>query len=385
MGKCLKVTTITTVNHNIGDDFVREGILYFLERHFGLLDIKNINKHFPVSVRDECDWLLSSGIINTADRFSRLMGRVLSKGIDLLPLNSGKDKILRSDILIQCGAPVFWCNGGNHCSDNEWWGALIEKRYRKIREQVVFFNIAAGSCQPYFSDGSEVALCNRCGAYIKKFYDLAEITTVRDELSKNILNLLGLDAPLIPCPSIFAADRLEIKAEDPQYVCLNYMEGGGHYNFGQNIDVMQWRRAFKDFYYNIKNNFNCVFVCHNQKEVRDAKKIDSSARIFIAKDYHEYLKFYARAKYGVVNRVHAAFAMAGFGRPSIVIGSDSRARMSDQLGLKNFFVSNVYTQMLLEEFQGMVTKGSDYRDILIKIKEKACSSYLEILSRMKDV
>jgi len=30
----MKIAIITTVNHNIGDDFVREGIKYLLRKHF---------------------------------------------------------------------------------------------------------------------------------------------------------------------------------------------------------------------------------------------------------------------------------------------------------------------------------------------------------------
>ncbi len=64
-----------------------------------------------------------------------------------------------------------------------------------------------------------------------------------------------------------------------------------------------------------------------RKEYNHIRLFDSNATIYYNKNnFVEYLRFYSRAKFGILNRVHGAFAMASFGRPSIVIGNDSRAK-----------------------------------------------------------
>ena len=204
-----KIATITTTNHNVGDDFVREGILYLLKQRFKNIENYNIHKHAPVTVRKNF-------------RFIRKIKT--SNLLDKLPIIKHFDKIISSDILIQSGAPVYWCHNGSHCSDNEWYKPLIIKRYAKVKNKVPFLNIGAGACQQYNSKGDEFKKCTKCRPYIKELSKLSTITTVRDKLAKKILGDIGIDAKLLPCPSIFVSDNLNVKAKKPKYVCLNYMK-----------------------------------------------------------------------------------------------------------------------------------------------------------------
>ncbi|MCK9613966.1 MAG: polysaccharide pyruvyl transferase family protein [Candidatus Omnitrophica bacterium] len=380
--KAKNLAIITTLNHNIGDDFVREGILYLLEKKFGDIKVFNIHKHIPITVRKEFEWIYSSGLTRAIDKLPGISGLYLSKVLDSLPIIRNTDKILNADILVQSGAPVYWCHQANHCADNEWYKPLIIKRYMKIKRHIPFLDIAAGSCQAYFSDGYEFVNCDRCASYIREIHNLAQVTTIRDKLAKKILNSLGLDAPVIPCPSIFASARFGIEPQEPRYVCLNYMRGGGHYDFDQNINISYWERTFSTFYNLIKDKYDCVFVCHNQRELQDAKKIDHQAKIFISRNHKEYLRFYAQAKCGVVNRVHAAFAIAGFGRPSFVIGSDSRIRMVEEIGLRHAFVSEVDAKKLLAEFEHLLKEGKKYQEAILGTKRQAYQDYMAALEKV---
>lgn len=377
-----KICFISTINHNIGDDFVREGISYFLEKRFGKIEMFNIHKHIPLTVRREFEWIYSSGLTHIIDKLPRVKGRHLSKVLDILPIIKATDKILNSDILIQSGAPVYWCHSKSHCANNGWYKPLILKRYKRYKSNMSFLNFAAGSCQRYFSDGSEFSNCNRCKPYIREIHNLARITTVRDALAKYVLNSLGLDAPIIACPSIFARERLNIKKEEPTYVCLNYMRVGGHYDFGQNIDTNFWKETFASFYNEIKKKYNCIFVCHNKQELQDAKRIDPHAKTFFSKDYRKFLKFYAQAKFGVVNRVHAAFAIASFGRPSFVIGNDSRARMVEEIGLRHTFVAMASIERLLSEFERLLREVRRYPEKFSSIRKRAYKDYMSIVSNL---
>ena len=220
----MKIAKITTVNHNVGDDFVREGIKYLLKEKFKdeKIEFKNIHKHSPITVRNGFEWFRNL-------RLSSKVDKIISKTWTL-------DKILESDIVVQSGAPVYWCHkvGGGHCCNNEWYKPLIKERWLKYKKEIPLLNLAAGTCQTYYSDGSE--FCEKCNNYIKEFYEYSTITTVRDTLAKKVLKNIGLDVKVIPCSSIFAIDNYGLNNEGEEYVVVNYMKGGGHYTFGQKID-----------------------------------------------------------------------------------------------------------------------------------------------------
>jgi len=363
----MNIAIITTVDHNVGDDFVREGIKYLLRQYFKdkTLEFQNIHKHSPITSRHGFEWFRSY-------RFSKRVDK-------LIPIRMTKDRILEADLVVQSGAPVYWCHdGGPHCSQNEWFEPLIRKRFQ-LNKNGKLLNLAGGTCQRYFSKGDE--FCDSCHKYIKEFYSLSKITTLRDNLANVVLNNVGLDAPVIPCASIFAIDEYDIKNSGEDYVVVNYMQGGAHFTFGQNINFEKWEKEFKDFYSKLKKNENIIFACHNEKEVEEAKRIDPDAKIFYEKnDYLKYMKFYSKAKFGIMNRVHGAYIMASFGKPSIIIGNDSRARMAENIGLKSYFVNDVDSDLLGKEYEYLNSGAENFNERLKEIKEKAYTDYLEALS-----
>jgi hypothetical protein len=283
---------------------------------------------------------------------------------------------------VQSGAPVYWCHdvGGSHCYENEWYIPLVKERFLKnINSKLI--NLAAGTCQRYHSDGSE--FCDKCNEYIKEFYDLSAVTTLRDTLSKTVLSKIDLEAPVIPCSSIFAIDEHNLKAEETEYMVMNYMKGGAHYTFGQAIDIENWEEEFKRFYFEIKKRENVIISCHNQKEVDEVKAMDPDAKIFYEKDdYLAFMKFYSKAKFGIMNRVHGAFLMASYGRPSIVIGNDSRARMVTEIGLESFFVNDVTFELLMEKYEFLKSGADNFKERFKAIKEKAYVDYMHAFSKL---
>ncbi len=366
----MKISIITTVEHNVGDDFVREGIKYLLRQQFKDKDIEfqNIHKHSPITSRYGFEWF----------RYLKL-----SKRVDkLIPKSWGKDRVLESDILVQSGAPVYWCHevGGGHCYDNEWYGPLIKERFLK-NSKTKLLNIAAGTCQRYHSKGDD--FCEQCKDYIKEFYDYSKVTTLRDTLSQVVFKDIGIEAPVIPCSSIFSVDEHSIKNEGEEYVVVNYMKGGAHYTFGQGIDLEKWEREFKKFYFELKKKEKVIVSCHNQKEVDEALELDPNADIFYVKDdYLAYMKFYSKAKFGIMNRVHGAFLMAAFGKPSIVIGNDSRGRMPGEIGLKHFFVNDADYDLLNREYEFLKSGADNYSERFKAIKEKAYEDYMQAFSKL---
>jgi hypothetical protein len=362
----MKIAIITTVNHNVGDDFVREGLMYLMRQRFNNKDIQflQIHKHSPITVRDGFEFIRNRYVSDVLD--------------SILPLGIGKDKILEADLVIQSGAPVYWCHSddNNHCSKNEWYKPLIKRRFLK-NKKAKLANLAAGTCQKYHSDGKEFLNCTPDLDYMKEFYNLSSVTTVRDTLAKNIFKLMNIDVPVIPCSSIFAIDEHGLKRQAAEYVVINYMEGGAHYTFGQNIDKEKWRKEFTKFYNKIKTQENVVFACHNEKEVKEAKAIDPSAKIFFSTDFLEYMKFYSKAKFGIVNRVHSAFLMGSYGIPGTIIGNDTRARMGYEIGLESAFVNDADFDYLMSKYELLKTQGENYQEKFKLIKAKAYQDYMK--------
>jgi hypothetical protein len=377
------VAVISTTNHNVGDDFVREGILHLLSELIGPFRTRIIHKHLPVTVRDNFEWVHTTGFARLLAQLPRIRPEHVSILFDALPLQPEKDKILSSDFLVQSGAPVYWAipgGGGSH--QNEWYRPLIERRHSRIQDRVPLLNIGAGTCQPFDSDGSEFRHRPKVETFIRDFYDRCSVTTLRDTLSQDVLADMGLDAPVIPDPSIFARDGLGIEPSEPQYVVLNFMKLGGHFEFGQDLDVDRWEREFVEFYRTLKEHYPVRIVCHNRGEVKQVERVLPNADYFhrAPETAADYLQFYSSARFYVGCRVHGAYATASFGRPAFVIGTDTRARMLSEIGLDYAFVEDVTAQMLMDVCDDLDDQRDEYQTTFQEIKDDAFDAYTDALS-----
>ena len=137
-----------------------------------------------------------------------------------------------ADMVVQSGAPAYWCHPqypGGHCGLNEWFQPLLIKRHASRTRMVPLLNLGVGSCQKYHSNGSEFLRCSECTEYTHRrraLHSLATVTTVRDKLAQQILKSLGLDAPLLPCPSIFLSDQFRVEPAPPR-VRVSQLYAGG--------------------------------------------------------------------------------------------------------------------------------------------------------------
>lgn len=363
----MRIGIITTVKHNIGDDYIREGILFLIKKLYNTkyIEFELIHKHSPVTVRKGFEGIRKHSI-----------GKFLDA---LVPQSFSVDKICDVDVVIQSGAPFYWCHDESHCADNEWYKPLIIKRYSKIKDRVPLINLAVGSCQKYHVLDSQLMFCPKCIDYIKHMFSLSNVTTLRDKFAKKILGNIGLDAPVIPCSSIFAIDNLGIKPKEKEYVVFNYMGNGGHFDLGQKLEGQRWGRIFKEFYYSVKDKERHIFVCHSSEEVELVKRLDAKAEYFYSKTYKDYLEIYSKAKFGILNRIHAAFPLASLGGPSFLVGSDTRARMADEIKIENMFVNDVTAEILHEKYDQLAMSYGKYYADFVKIKEKALEQYMSFL------
>jgi hypothetical protein len=374
-----RVTFITTLHHNVGDDFVREGIIYLLERVLGRIEVESVHKHLPITARAGFDTLPKLRIAEIFPLlndhcFARLCGLV-----DALPILASRDKICRCDLLVQSGAPIFWMNSSGDCSKSEWWGPLIERRWRPRAMGRPFLNLAGGTCQAFHSDGLEFKSRPKLLDFIRLLYDTADLTTVRDQLSADILRRVQREPILLPCTSLFAADRAGTLGGIGDYVVLNYMPGGGHYGLNQPIDAVKWQERFVRFARRLMAQRPCIFACHSLAEVKEIRKMIPQAQTYFSRGYEEYLELYQGARWGVFNRVHGAFAMAGCGRPAALVGSDSRAQMGTLLRLPLAFVNDATDEWLSSVASKLDLMGDTFVPWMKYLKRTVEQRYLDLL------
>lgn len=364
--KCVSV--ITTVRHNIGDDFVREGILHLLQPLMAFERVELIHKHSPVTAAYGWEHVRNLRLSRLADPLLRIL--------------HAKNRIADADLLIQSGAPVYWCHpDGSHCADNEWYDPLVRKRFLPDQRGRKFLNLAGGSCQRYHSDGDELDSCSKCQEYIREFFDACDLTILRDRLAQIMLAKVDRTAEVLPCTSIFARDYLDIKPSPGEYIVLNFMDNGGHYTFGQAIDTEAWRKQFKALAGMVAKMGNVVVACHTRKEERLARDVVPGMQTFLVPDDHvEFMKFYARASFGIVNRVHAAFMMASLGKPAAVIGNDSRARMIENLNLPSYFVGDIGQVGVENVIESVADRATYYADEIEALRKSTREKYTALIS-----
>ena len=372
MTKTFKTSIITTVRHNIGDDFVREGISGLVQEAlarerpgFAYVE-EHIHKHSPVT---------------SVYGLERLRSLRASKFVEPIARKVGmRDRIKDADLLIQSGAPIYWCHeNGSRCERNEWYDTLIRKRFLPDRRNRKFFNLAGGSCQRYYSDASEMSKFPDTLSYISEFYDACDLTTLRDVHARRMLKAAGRDAEVLPCTSIYARDALKIAPAEGEYIVLNFMEHGGHFTFGQDIDRERWRKKFRQIYSQTSKMGRVVAACHNLGEYELVREVVPGIEAYIVPNDHvEFMNFYSRARFGIVNRVHAGFMLASFGKPVTVVGTDTRALMIANLNLPSCFVEDVTDTVTLVD--QTAAREHSYREEVEDIISTTRAKYLDLIA-----
>jgi hypothetical protein len=380
-----RVSIITTLDHNVGDDFVRDGIIHLIQKVVVNARIEMIHKHLPITARPSFTWLHSTGIDRRFDEFRPDLTLRVTRRIDsALPLSPFHDKIRNADILIQSGGPIYWTSAEGSCAQTEWWDPLIERRWIPFAEGKPFLNLAGGTCQRYDSDASEFLDQPKVIDHIRRFYDLTALTTLRDSLSIEVLRQAGRQGVLLPCTSLFAVDRLGITAAPGEYVVLNYMPTGGHFLLGGSIDAEVWEQRFVAFARGLAKREKVILVCHNQKESDEARRLLPEFQIFQSDNYVDYLRLYSRARWGLLNRVHGCFALASLGKPSAVVGSDSRAKMVRNLGLPEVFVNDATDDWLESTASALAQRAASFPEHMAGLKSAASAQYEILIRRALD-
>ena len=369
----MRIGLITTLNTNIGDDFIREGICLAVKKifHDRKIQFIPVNKHQPFTVYPKWHIIKLAIAAQYLPRGKDLIGKLLEH----LFSRFGMSRFNHCDLIIQCGAPVFWPD----CLRAEWVNLLWHNTVGPLSKRIPVFNIAAGSCYPWKDQPSEISNVND-GSYLKRILSYCRLTTVRDSLAQRLCMSLGLNVPLIPCSALFASEDRIGQMRQNGLVLINYMSGGGHYEWEQRIDSERWHHLVKNLIFRVQKRHRLAFLCHNETEYHLAECLDSSIPRFWPKTSIEFFTIVSEAKAAICNRLHASIGMAGMGIPSIAVGTDTRLLMVKAVDLPCFYVMETSVELLEEQLEKMICHRNDLKAKLLALKSQAWHNYIETIS-----
>lgn len=327
----MKIVLISTLGHNPGDEFIRLGLEHVLRQIFPNASMRPIHKQDPRS--------LFSGFTLRDEQPHRLLGPLLYRFYAATRGRGEENYLDSADLIVFAGSPFIWRSGASllpsKCSNAEWIGATWKRLFHQLKHKPVF-NLAAGTSAFNSSEFEAILLDREVVSFLSRALNRAEITTSRDEKTREILSKLGFETQLIPCSSLLAAKGARVEPQAPEYVVINLMPAAAPSGRGHRGDPLKWLNIITAVVADIEKRHPVMFVSHFQDEDETAARLFPGRPRFYSKDPLELLKIYSRAIYGICNRVHSGAAVATFSRPVIAVGGDYRNNLIKQFGMPAF-------------------------------------------------
>lgn len=371
----MRIGLITTLNTNIGDDFIREGICRVLRQLSPgePIEFVTINKHepmalyprwHPVRVLRAPVWRRCK-IRNGASLFSYLF-----TGLGFTAFDS-------CDAIVQCGAPVYW----PECATTTAWRKRIWREViARLHERIPVINVAAGACYPF--ERMPTAFETQADAsYARWIHRLCSATTVRDPLAQKLLQREGCAADLIPCSAFLFTTPDQARPDPDGPVLINYMAGAGHYDWKQNIEGERWEKTVCGLIQRLGTRHRVAMLCHDETELVHARRIAPQCEAILPRLYHDFPALVSNAKAAVCNRLHAPVALAGMGIPSVAVGTDSRLLMVKQVGLPAHYVKDVSVALLESEVEKAIANRDFIAQRLERLQRATWEQYAELFLR----
>lgn len=345
---------ITTLNTNIGDDFIRDGIFSILEKTIGKWRSFYVNKHDLTTIYRKVH-----------DEYSMI-----------------GDKIFNANIIIQAGTPVYWKIKESTCYNVEWAEEIWFKRIFKIGRDKIILNIAAGACQPYPDFPLTLLSDDKCVDFVKNVSMSCRWTSVRDHLASQLLTSLRINHDTLPCTAFLAAKRYNFsRTNDNNLFGVNIMPLSGHFDLINNFDEENWLKKVQFILDDLRKRHNLIFIAHDKKEHYFMRKISKGdEKTFYSDKYQEYYDVYSKCSVVMANRVHAAVFSAGFGIPSLIIGNDTRMLIGDYIGIESRYVLDVDTNEITHLLEKLYDNRLSENERLIDLREKSFDKYCKIVS-----
>ena len=348
MQKGPKIVFMTSLGVNVGDEFIREGICSFLDEIFENWEPFYVNKVDLSSLRQPLE-----------DEVAVL-----------------EDKFRDADIIIQAGAPVYWKIGENTSYNVEWAEELWQKRIFQLGPEKPILNIAAGACQPYPDFAKTFLSDPACVQFAKDVSSACRWTSVRDPLASQILYALGLEHDVLPCAAFHASRRLKPMNDYGDTLGVNLMPFSGHYKLKEDIDEKAWTMTVGAFLSDLRERHSLLFIAHDPSEKEFMEHyLASGEAIFYSPRWRDYLPVYGKCTAVIASRVHGAICAAGFGRPAVIVGNDTRLLIGDYVGIPSIYVSKAKSDDIVDLLEAGIATQRTERDRLFTLREESADRY----------
>jgi polysaccharide pyruvyl transferase WcaK-like protein len=241
-------------------------------------------------------------------------------------------------------------------------------------------NIGGGSTYPW-ENRPETLVGDADENFVRLMLETCRLTTARDPLTQKLFRSLGYETEVICCPAILAGKVYTTTTAPTRKVVINYMEGGGHYDWGQGIDNVRWQKTMCEVVRQLRDQrWDVVLLAHDDKEYKLARRIWPDLPCENPISIKNYFEFVRDACFGVFNRMHASVAAAGLGVPSVAIGTDARNLMVAQTGLPVFYVQEASAELLLRETRRFEERRQSEANRLLDLQAKTQRRYEELLA-----
>lgn len=364
----MKIGLISTIDTNIGDDFIRVGLVRAIERALGTgHSYVVINKHDPQTYYP---------YVRHANRLPKLRYR-LRGWLTRRAKSRNQTRFDDCGLIVQCGAPVIWPRcGTNTAWRDELWYTIVDRLHRTRP----VLNLAAGSCYPWERVPDAVERPED-ETYLRRIAGYCRVTTVRDPLARHLFGTLDIDAPLIPCSASLAPEdptRARARPGDGS-ILINSMTGGGHFDWDQKIDAARWEAEITTLIDRLKTRHTVAFLCHDRKEYDLAGRLDPALTRLWPRTVREYEALVRGAKAAVCNRMHASVFLAGLGIPSVAVCTDTRLLMVREFGLPCHYVKDATADVIESEVEDRISRRDAERDRLLALRAVTLDRYAETI------
>jgi hypothetical protein len=371
----MRIGLITTLDTNIGDDFIRVGVCRLLDEVFKgqTIEYVPVNKHRPLTVYPRLHPIHLARHWRWLPRGGGRLQRYTERAASWLQ----GSRFSSCDLIVQCGAPVIW----KECWETEWAEPLWHRVIGPLsRQGVPVLNLGAGSCfawerQPESIDDPKDV------AYLKSLLRYCRLTTARGSLGQKLFQSVGGECPLLPCPALLAGQSFVQPQPTRELALINYMHRGGHYDWDQNIDADAWQRTVRAFVAANRQRHRIAFVCHNREEYKLAASIAPDLPRHLPTTPRQYFELVAQAKIALCNRLHAAVGLAGLGIPSVSVGTDTRLFMLHALKLPCFYVKDATLNRVQGAFDRLLSSLPKEEERLNRLVDITFAQYVELIRR----
>lgn len=344
----MKITYMTTLGVNVGDEFIRAGLQAVMRRVVSNVEPFYVCKHDPATLT-----------------------HFVEDETSLLP-----DKFWNTDLFIQAGAPVFWKNRDGQTSlTSVWHKELWEDRILKGGGPM-FLNLGAGSCFEWGSEGNEFIEDPQCMAFARAAGKRAALTVVRDSVAARICGLAGVDFTPLVCPAFLAATDFNV-GKQPRLIGVNLMRLGCHHDLKGDFFPDTWACKIPVLLAELRKQGRLIFIAHDLAEVEFMTPFcEVGERIFHSPRWVDYLPIYGACEKVVANRVHGAVLAAGFGAKAAIIGNDTRALIGKYACLPIFKVDDFVVEDLIEQLNRVNP------EVLLSHRGFAMDEYIRVIERV---